>query len=337
MSQHGRKSAQHQPTRERDNLARGMRTVAVVLGVGALVFVLVVLLHNTTEESQSADKAVTATTRTKPPSPLAKPRSPPMEPPSTVGPVQKPPTMPDSSRPELPGGTVPTRDVQHSQQVSSALGRVEGVLTDKGGKALSGLTVSVEGGPESVTGTDGRFVLTEVAAGDRSLIVKSRSGVSELRHNIVVSAQGSNSATIVYDVKSSRLGLLSIVSPVDDGIVELREDGKVFRAEVFGRCDGLPQILDRFDIWVLIRSERDTRFWVQHPPAVVDPQANSWRADVLLGSPEIPPSTGERWHIVAAAAEADSEMRRIVNTPSLSLLPKCVQSNVVTVVTAKKR
>jgi hypothetical protein len=99
----------------------------------------------------------------------------------------------------------------------------------------------------------------------------------------------------------------------------------------------LPQILGGFDIWVLIRSERDHRLWVQHPPAIIDTSARSWRANAILGDMQHPPRDNQRWDIVAIAAKSDSDIRRIPNTPSLSQLPPHISSNVVTTITRISR
>ena len=210
-------------------------------------------------------------------------------------------------------------------------GQLEGIFTDRSGSPISNISVSIRNGSQTITDISGKFILENVPAGNQILVVKPPSGRGEVTQNVWVEANQTTVANIVYDVDASMLGLLSITAPVDGGILEVRKDGIEHRATIYGRSDGLAQVLGDFDIWVLISSERDGLFWVQNPPALVDPNANTWRANILLGSEEHPPEDGELWDIVAIAAESDSEIGRILNTPKLSLLPPHISSNVVTV------
>jgi hypothetical protein len=221
--------------------------------------------------------------------------------------------------------------------VGSGTGRIEGALTDREGNPLTDMTVAVRGGPESRTDATGRFVLNRAPTGDQMIEVKPRSGKGAWRQNTYVQPRRTTRASIVYDAGSNRLGLLSIAAPVDGGDWEVRKDGKEHRAAVYGRCDGLAEILGTFEVWVLIGSERDSSFWVQQPPAVVDSTSATWRGRVLLGNPEHPPQPNEQWTIVAVAADADSALGRVLTTPSLSRLPPHVNSNVVTVETRIKQ
>ena len=46
-----------------------------------------------------------------------------------------------------------------------------------------------------------------------------------------------------------------------------------------------------------------------------------------------PPQNGERWDLIAVTAPADSELKRILNVPSLSDLPEHIRANYITVET----
>jgi len=210
-------------------------------------------------------------------------------------------------------------------------GRLEGTVTDNTGNPIADLSVSIRNGPKAITDAKGIFVLNGVESGDQLIIVEPRSGHGQLTLNINIKRDQNPKTNIIYNADTSRLGLLSITSPVDDSLLEVRRNGNEHRATVHGRCDGLAQVLEGFDVWVLVKSERDPRYWIQRPSALIDPNSNTWRAGVLLGSPEHPPMTDESWDLIAVAAKADSDMGRILNTPNLNLLPNHITSNVVTV------
>jgi hypothetical protein len=94
----------------------------------------------------------------------------------------------------------------------------------------------------------------------------------------------------------------------------------------------LGQIFENgYDIWLLVSSERDGKFWVQFPAAVIDPHNNTWRANIVLGDAKHPPLNGEIWTIIAMAADPDSGFDRIISTPKLSLMPPHITSNVISV------
>ncbi len=222
------------------------------------------------------------------------------------------------------------------------VGRLVGTLTDRQGQALSDVIVSVQNGPSARTDLQGTFVLNNVPVGDQLIVVEPPSGSGRVTLNTTMLAEETNQVNIIYDESTSRLGLLSITAPIDGGILEIRKDpGKdeqgadiiVHRATVFGRMDGLPQIFDEgYDIYVLVNSTRGGSFWLQLPAAAVDLQKNTWRATITLGDPENPPFEGEEWNIIAVAASLDTQMGRVISTPSLSLLPPHVRSNLVTAV-----
>jgi len=217
-------------------------------------------------------------------------------------------------------------------------GRLEGALTDRSENPISGMRVGIRSGPQTQTDAQGNFVLNGAPTGDQMIIVESaNANTGQLAQNIHIATGQTTKTKIIYDAQTSQLGLLAITAPVDSGELEVRRDGNEHRATMYGRCDGLPQILGGFDIWVLIKSERDQRLWVQHPPAIIDTSARSWRANVMLGDPQHPPRNGERWDIVAVAAVSNSDIRRIANTPSLSQLPPHISSNVVTTITKINR
>jgi len=208
-------------------------------------------------------------------------------------------------------------------------GRLSGMLTDRTGNPIGDMTVSIRNGPQTKTDSEGKFVLNHTPTGDQWVEVQASAG-GRLTQNISLEPKKTTTVNFVYDASTSRLGLLSIVAPVDGGLLELTKDGQEHRAVIYGRCDGLSQILGNFDVWVLISSQRDSRFWVQHPPAVIDPSTNTWRARALFGSVEYPPKNGEHWDIVAVSAGSESEIKRVLNTPMLSMLPPHITSNVVT-------
>lgn len=216
-------------------------------------------------------------------------------------------------------------------------GRLEGTVTDRKGNPISDLLVSILNGPAAETDMQGIFVLNNVPEGDQLIVVKPPSGGGDVMLNVSVVSDQNNEINIVYDATTSRLGLLSITSPVDGGDLEIRKsvdsnNDTIHRATIFGRCDGLGQIFQNgFNVWVLVSSERDGKFWVQFPSATIDPHNNTWRATVLLGNAQHPPSDGELWTMVAVAADSDSELGRILNTPELSLLPPHITSNVVSI------
>jgi hypothetical protein len=230
-----------------------------------------------------------------------------------------------------------TATVVGDPPVQTKTGRLAGILTDREGNLISDMSVSVRNGPATKTDIEGKFVLNDVAEGDQLIVVKPPSGDGQFTLNITVLAEQTNNINIVYDAASSRLGLLSITAPVDGGDLDIRQDVGddgvlVHRATIFGRCDGLSQIFQgEFDVWVLVSSERDGKFWVQFPPAIIDPNDNTWRANIVLGDAEHPPLNGELWTIVAAAASLDSGFDRILNTPRLSLLPPHITSNVISI------
>lgn len=218
-----------------------------------------------------------------------------------------------------------------SQTPLPGTGRLKGVLTDRAGNPLTGLRVSIKNGPQTLSDAQGQFVLNGAPTGDQILVVENpHINTGPLTQALALLEGQTTQTKIVYDAANAQLGLLAITAPLDTGELEIRRDGKEHRATVYGRCDGLGQMLGRFDVWVLLRSERDSRLWVQHPSAIIDAAAGTWRANVRLGDPAHPPRDGERWDLVAVAAEASSAIRQIANTPQLTLPPPHLSSNVVT-------
>lgn len=98
-----------------------------------------------------------------------------------------------------------------------------------------------------------------------------------------------------------------------------------------------PVICGRFDVWVLIRSEQESRFWVQQPPAVIDPKSNTSQAKVAFGDAQHPWSNGRRWDILAIAAPSKIDMGHKLFEPTLKSLPTHVSSKVVITVVATDR
>jgi len=230
-------------------------------------------------------------------------------------------------------------------QTQVQTGRLEGILTDREGNPLSDMSVIVLNGPASKTDIEGKFILSSVAVGDQVIMVKPPSGNGSFTLNFSVTTDQVNPLNIVYDPTTSRLGLLSIIAPIDGGDLEISQDNVdengtsiiVHRATIHGRCDGLGQIfVNGFDVWLLVSSWRDGYYWVQFPAATVDFHNNTWRANIVLGNAQHPPENGEKWTIIAAAADPDSGFDMILNTPKLSLLPPHIESNVVTVLSQIK-
>jgi hypothetical protein len=212
-------------------------------------------------------------------------------------------------------------------------GVLVGYVKDRSGRPLSNLSVGISGGPETRTDGEGNFRLRATPVGDQTLVVKPGSGHGSLTRNVTIVDGVTNQIMLVYAVETSSLGLISITSLVDGGILEVKSDGKQRWATIHGRCDGLPQVFDKFDIWLAVRSESDTVLWIQHPQAVIDFSTNEWIARIDVGDDKHPPRRGERWSIVAIAASPESEIAGVSNTPSLSLLGPHISSNVVSVET----
>lgn len=221
-----------------------------------------------------------------------------------------------------------TRPLPESGQTAN----LQGVVMDRSGKGLGDLSVSVHDGPQTDVDDQGTFVLKNVPAGDQVVIVRSSRNVAgELKQGVRLESGKTTQMSIVYDSGSSRIGLLSISAPVDGSRIEVplvRNGGLI---TVHGRCDGLAQIFDRFDVWVLVKPQGNAPFFVQHPAAIVDPNNNSWRCDVSLGDTTHPPTEGSHWTLVVVAAPVGSSLSRIANTPDLSkLTEQHIRSNVVT-------
>jgi hypothetical protein len=188
--------------------------------------------------------------------------------------------------------------------------------------------VSLRGGPQTTADTQGKFVLNNASAGDQMILVKTaRSG--EITQSIRLEA-GNNRTNVIYDSTSSRLGLLSISAPVDESSAELIMTASGGTLTVYGRCDGLRQILGDFDVWMMVKPSGNNPLYVQHPAAIVDSNNNSWRADIALGDAMNPPKTGDQWTLIAVAVKSPSEISRLANVPNLNSLPQHLSSNVVT-------
>jgi hypothetical protein len=302
-----------------DNVIKPKVIVALVGAVATVVIALLSLLSArapNTDVSTAGDKRVdtsSALSSVRPPIMQAQPMS---EPSLPVRLLQEPAVV-----------------IQQNSFLNG-MGKLEGVVKDQNGNPLSGVRVGIQHarGAEDITDQNGVFVFTNLTLGDIVLVLKPPSERGQLMQHVQATNLVSQ-VTVVYDAQSSKLALLSIVAPVDDGLVLLRRSDSEHRAIVYGRCDGLSDILQNFDVWILLRSERDRRFWVQDPPAIIDRVSGTWSADVLFGSPERPPSDEERWHIVVVAAPSSSDMRRLENVVYLTDLPPHISGNAVTVKT----
>lgn len=220
--------------------------------------------------------------------------------------------------------------------------RLEGVVIDRSGNALGGLSVGVKGGPKTNADTVGRFVLNNLPAGDQLIVVKSADGRGgEVTSNIRLEEGKLNRANILYDPGTSRLGLLSITAPVD-GVpldVPLMNNRRI--VTVYGRCDGLGYVLgNNFQVWVLVKPPGDQLYFVQHPEAIIDAGANSWQADIYLGDETNPPADGSRWTLVALGVRPEADLKRLSAIRSPDDVPERINSNLVTftaVIKAPKR
>jgi hypothetical protein len=209
---------------------------------------------------------------------------------------------------------------------------------DRSGRVLSDVSISILNGPETAVDTQGKFVLNNVPVGDQVVILKSSRGVGgEVRQVVQLESGKTTQTNIIYDSATSRLGLLSITAPVDGSTVNVPVGNNGGLMTLFGRCDGLAQILGSFDVWVLVKPQGNEPFFVQHPAAVVDPSANAWRSDITLGDAANNPKDGSQWTIVVVATKSGSDIDHIGSTPNLNLLPEHTTSNVVTFTSLRKR
>ncbi|HEX5885992.1 MAG TPA: carboxypeptidase-like regulatory domain-containing protein [Pyrinomonadaceae bacterium] len=214
--------------------------------------------------------------------------------------------------------------------------RVVGSITDRAGNPLNNVTIGIKNNVETTTDQQGNFVLNGVPSGDQLLVARTAGGGGALTQNLAVEKGKTTHTRVIYDPVTSNMGVLSITEPIDGALLDIRGNGADHWAMVYGRCDGMAQLLGKFDIWLAVNSEHDTRYWIQHPPAIIDAGPCLWRAKVIIGSAEYPPRNGERWNIVALGVSADSQMGRVVNTPRLSMLPSHIASNAVTVETRRR-
>lgn len=210
-------------------------------------------------------------------------------------------------------------------------GRLSGSVTDRADKPVSQMIVGIQNGPETRTDEDGHFALGGVPEGDQTVVVRSPSAnAGQLTRQINVAGEGTTEAKIIFDPQTSQLALLSVDAPVNGGQLVAEKEGTEHHATIEGHYDGLAQILGGFDIWVLIKSERDPVLWIQHPAAIPDTHSHTWKAYVKLGDAQHPPRDGEKWDIVAVAADSTSSIGHNDYTPSLSQLTPHISSNRVT-------
>ena len=219
---------------------------------------------------------------------------------------------------------------------------LKGTVITKSGSGIPGIAVSIGKDTSDTSDENGEFTLRRVPTGDQTLEIRPKSGRGAQQRKIMVD-KNPPSIKLIYDIRSSSLGLLSITYPANEGgwsISKWRERdsrGKLveqYRANVTGTCEGLREQYYSLGIWVAIKSNRDSFWWVQRQ-ATFSPVSNGWTADVLLGDPEHPPVSGERWDIVAVAAEYDSGISKFqtinAQLPNLNSLPPHVESNLVSV------
>ena len=97
-------------------------------------------------------------------------------------------------QPIVPNQTTPTPVMI----ISSGQGSIQGVMSDRKGNKLSGLTVRIPNGPETMTDKDGKFVLNDVPSGDQQLMVTA-SNRSPLIQNVRVDSGQTITVNVIYD------------------------------------------------------------------------------------------------------------------------------------------
>lgn len=230
---------------------------------------------------------------------------------------------------------VQTQQADPDTSPISYTGQVVGILTDRSSNGLTNMTISIENGPETTTDSLGSFVLENVPTGPQRIIVRAPTTSGQFNQNIFVNDNIVTTVSLVFDIETMQLGLLSITSPVSNSLLDA-EPGVPHRQIITGRCDGLAQIYgsyQEFNIWVLVRAiQDDSHLWVQHPAALVDRNNNTWQTSIYMGDTKSPPYEGQRWVIIAVAAASDSGMDEILNISGLEdLLFPIITSNVVSV------
>ena len=144
-------------------------------------------------------------------------------------------------------------------------GQLRGVLTDRQGKPLSNMIISLQPEFETITDSVGSFLLNNVPIGNQTITVVSPSSNRSYDQNVFIEENQTTDVGLVLDIQSMQLGLLSIVTPVDGTNIETVA-GDPIRLIIKGRSDGLAQIFggyDKFSIWVLVRAIKDdNRLWI---------------------------------------------------------------------------
>jgi hypothetical protein len=117
--------------------------------------------------------------------------------------------------------------------------RLEGSVMDRSGKILTDISVGVRNGPETEVDSQGKFVLNNIPAGDQLIVIRSsRSVGGEVSQGLRLETGKTTRTNIVYDVALSKLGLLSIMMPVDGSTLDgpLGKNGGF--VTVYGRSEG---------------------------------------------------------------------------------------------------
>lgn len=212
-------------------------------------------------------------------------------------------------------------------------GRVEGSVRDLSGRPVAYATVSIRNGPATKTDQNGYFVLQYVSVGVQLIQIETPSS-KVTTQSVRVGPNETASVGLIYDSGASQLGLLSITDPANGTSLRVDRVGDTLLTTVNGRYDGLTELLGNFDVWVLIRPEYDSQFWLHRPPAVIDRNSHTWQARIEFGATGTPHD--QRWDIVAIAVRSPSELEYLLSTPTFNKLPTHVTSNVVTVVTTDR-
>jgi hypothetical protein len=213
-------------------------------------------------------------------------------------------------------------------------GRVEGSVRDLAGRPVADTTVTILNGAEARTNEDGYFVLKDVPAGVQLIELSSRSSKTATQ-SVRIEPHQTTPLSMIYDSATSKIGLLSITEPVNSAVLKVDRAESQFQGVVSGQCDGLKEILGRFEVWVLIRPEDGARSRL-HLAAVIDLNSNTWQATIPFGDAEHPWSNGRFWQIVAIAARSESDIKRILTMPTVNPLPVHIVSEVVTVVASER-
>ena len=206
-------------------------------------------------------------------------------------------------------------------------GEIEGSVTDLAGRPLANITVRIQNGPETRTDENGLFVLSGVPPGIQ--LIETESSSNQIgTQTLSIPSTRKASVSLIYDAKTSRLGLVSITDPADGTMLKAARVGDEFRYVISGRCDGLKEMLGKFDVWVLIRQGDDSRLLLQRPAAITNPDSNAWQATVVFGKIAKSSPSGRRFEIFAIAVRSDSDLQHLLARPDSNVLRATAKSTI---------